>query len=965
MVQFTGLKIQNIRSIGETPVYINFDDTLTIIQGKNGTGKTTIIEALSYATTGCIPTGKMNSFIHNNTIANKARVDASVQVQFINTQGQSCIVTKRMNSSVKGTKSTTKQDEYTLLIKEKDGTERSISSKVLDFNKEIITHLGVSKALVENVIFCHQEESDWPFNEPRDVKTRLDAIFGVTKYVKAVEHVFKIVKDCHSQIKTIDMEIPYLVSDCMEHSKITAQHTLSLNKLQKLENAVDSVGEKKSNLLVEVNEIKEKRKFIEEQVKTKDLMKNSLALYQKRYDEMNDTIDYHGTIEELHDEIEALASIKSELDMRTQRQCVEEEFKEINDFLIAGNKSMRQTQEHIFKMEVEKMRENDLNAEKDHIVGKLRKEICVPPESNILEYSKKIKLSWEKEYDKCLVDLKKKRDGYKVTLKASELKLSTIDNKLENLKKEVEIKKSVLVKTKKELTHTKKICEDGDKVSTRIERLQSLLDSINVPPTQDDGEDLDKSIHAKRTVVEVLKNWEGQLVTNSATRIDNISNSIVSIQDTIKCFEDEIKDLESIRPGVVTQINSIEVSIDNNEQMFWERERSGVARLKQLEHLISELEAVNQKLTVIGPSYYTDLERLKDELEGWKMNINRLTKQRNLLELEISGYYSKQKDKKLLDDQMKKIKIKNQMAGITQRLTSFKESHADLNEILEAEVNMDCEYKKACEEACLLENEILNTRLQSEEFFLASQNVKYKLAGDKYKEKLVRKIVLKSTIRDLNCYIKVLDDSIVNFHKQKLEQVNEVLGDLWRKVYKGNDIETIRLKSNVNDGLQRNKCYDYSLVMIIDGNEFGMRGRCSAGQKMLASILIRVALSEVFCFDCAVLALDEPTAHLDSSKVETIAEMLVDLINYRCTGLPTEPKDDCCVQECLEYEERVANLPQDLPKGPRNFQLMIITHDENLVSLLYRNFKPDLVYKLKKNVYGISSIRGHTCIEYQ
>ena len=48
MARLEGLKMQGIRSIGETPILNNFLHPLTIIQGANGTGKTTIIEALSY-----------------------------------------------------------------------------------------------------------------------------------------------------------------------------------------------------------------------------------------------------------------------------------------------------------------------------------------------------------------------------------------------------------------------------------------------------------------------------------------------------------------------------------------------------------------------------------------------------------------------------------------------------------------------------------------------------------------------------------------------------------------------------------------------------------------------------------------------------------------------------------------------------------------------------------------------------
>jgi DNA repair protein RAD50 len=44
-----------------------------------------------------------------------------------------------------------------------------------------------------------------------------------------------------------------------------------------------------------------------------------------------------------------------------------------------------------------------------------------------------------------------------------------------------------------------------------------------------------------------------------------------------------------------------------------------------------------------------------------------------------------------------------------------------------------------------------------------------------------------------------------------------------------------------------------------------MRGRCSAGQKVLASLIIRLALAETFSATCGIIALDEPTTNLDRS----------------------------------------------------------------------------------------------------
>jgi len=58
--------------------------------------------------------------------------------------------------------------------------------------------------------------------------------------------------------------------------------------------------------------------------------------------------------------------------------------------------------------------------------------------------------------------------------------------------------------------------------------------------------------------------------------------------------------------------------------------------------------------------------------------------------------------------------------------------------------------------------------------------------------------------------------------------------------------------------------------MTIDGVDIDMRDRCSAGQKMLASILIRIALADVFAGNCPILALDEPTTNLDADKVLAI-----------------------------------------------------------------------------------------------
>jgi DNA repair exonuclease SbcCD ATPase subunit len=75
-----------------------------------------------------------------------------------------------------------------------------------------------------------------------------------------------------------------------------------------------------------------------------------------------------------------------------------------------------------------------------------------------------------------------------------------------------------------------------------------------------------------------------------------------------------------------------------------------------------------------------------------------------------------------------------------------------------------------------------------------------------------------------------------------------------------------------------------------------MRGRCSAGQKVLAAIVIRLALAETFCLNCGMLALDEPTTNLDEANRAGLAHALARIIKSR--------------------------------SAQHNFQLICITHDE-------------------------------------
>ena len=113
--------------------------------------------------------------------------------------------------------------------------------------------------------------------------------------------------------------------------------------------------------------------------------------------------------------------------------------------------------------------------------------------------------------------------------------------------------------------------------------------------------------------------------------------------------------------------------------------------------------------------------------------------------------------------------------------------------------------------------------------------------------------------------------------------------------------------------------------MHVGGTELDMRGRCSAGQKVLACLIIRLALAETFCLNCGILTLDEPTTNIDANNAQSLAQSLRLLMETR--------------------------------RVQRNFQLIIITHDESFAQAVGTRELTDCVWRVTKQADGFSHIK--------
>lgn len=263
MAHIQRLSILGIRSFSpDEPQEIRFLP-LTIIIGPNGAGKTTIIESLKYVTTGQMPPNSNagKTFVHDLEIANQPLIRGQIRLSFMDVENKCTIITRSMEAIMKVTKNKTNITFRQLngVIK-REG--KSIDQKLADINNELLELIGVSKSVLNNVIFCHQEEINWPLMEGKMLKEKIDDIFGSIAFSKALEKIKKLRDEEHMALKLLEKDVIYahqIKKESDKRKKAIADENAKLDlekeKYERLRNQItefkskaDSLMEKESKL---------------------------------------------------------------------------------------------------------------------------------------------------------------------------------------------------------------------------------------------------------------------------------------------------------------------------------------------------------------------------------------------------------------------------------------------------------------------------------------------------------------------------------------------------------------------------------------------------------------------------------------------------------------------------------------------------------------------------------------------
>ncbi|KAF3916036.1 hypothetical protein ABW21_db0200548 [Orbilia brochopaga] len=420
-----------------------------------------------------------------------------------------------------------------------------------------------------------------------------------------------------------------------------------------------------------------------------------------------------------------------------------------------------------------------------------------------------------------------------------------------------------------------------EKKQTQAKRLADCNDLIRQRQEQINGADNESRvlqpqiIKARAREAEVRQTWEEreQSLQRLAHKSSDTYRALKGIQQTIAQYEsgDTVEMLANL--------------------------------VKESADLEAKIAEIDDQLTVVE-SNLVELRAQRGQADNFKRTIqDNLRLRKDKVKLEA------------LQEEIRELESKNAQA----ERDRFKITEAKLQRQYDALVS-DRTGKKATIKT-------LDTQLED---LLRDYEVDYRDARKNFHEGQIRLQTTTVANEDLAKYQAALDKAVMKYHSLKMEEVNRIIDDLWKKTYKGTDVDTILIRSE-QENAKGNRLYNYRVCMLKQDAELDMRGRCSAGQKVLASIIIRLALAECFGTNCGLIALDEPTTNLDRDNSRALAQSLHDIINYR--------------------------------QAQKNFQLIVITHDEEFLRDMKCNQFTEYYYRVSRNERQKSQIHRQSIAE--
>ncbi len=375
------------------------------------------------------------------------------------------------------------------------------------------------------------------------------------------------------------------------------------------------------------------------------------------------------------------------------------------------------------------------------------------------------------------------------------------------------------------------------KITSEKDRMKSLINSLELE-VRDVASKLTHAEHEMDKRQGHLSRIQ-DLKENNRTQQDSIRRADVDLDalspriskakaqesDAQQRGRDKLKEIREESSRLSDTVNKIRDADDTMKAYF---ENGGPGRLTACQRSIKSIEQ--------------DIARIEGDISQITSKANRVKEQLN----------SSERTKRTISDNLKFRQNLHELEVLHQQITELESRNAteDYNRLVSEAQRFEMRHQKLLAER----GPILGTmRAKDDELqrLLTEWETDYKDAARKYREAHIKVETTKAAIDDLGRYGTALDQAIMKYHSMKMEEINRIAGELWQSTYQGTDVDTILIRSDIENASNKRN-FNYRVCMVKQDAEMDMRGRCSAGQRVLASIIIRLALAECFGVNCGV-----------------------------------------------------------------------------------------------------------------
>lgn len=429
------------------------------------------------------------------------------------------------------------------------------------------------------------------------------------------------------------------------------------------------------------------------------------------------------------------------------------------------------------------------------------------------------------------------------------------------------------------------------------------------------------SIDLNLTINQNLPTFDDLIDKISSTNgeINKINQEITQLKDAKTSF---IKQIEFLN-GLISTFSDIKAKYDSKMDL--------ISNMNQIKENEGDIDTLNSLIKTIGNSIssqtqvfkksqneYFECKVIVEGINGTDQSkLTDFQNELNLKEEELKAVKQniadlEAKEKELEDEKQKMMSIKDYLS-IQNDLNSYQNSKDELLrdfksvnfDILSQDINKN--FKKLTEIDAQIK--CITSNNQQEENELKKNSSVPKLLT----ERRINHKLTENAIVDIERYTKMMDETIKNYHKEKLKEINNAIHFLWTKTYNGCDIESIKIGCEKENG--QKKLMSYCVYAKVKGQKIEAKNFMSTGTIILASTIIRFALAQIFAPNCRIMALDEPTVHLDNGHIGNLVSLIVEMTNN---------------------------------KKIKPFQFIIISHEQYFVDLLYQNELVNRSYLIKK-----------------